>query len=216
MPQDKVRKIKMVETNEWEQEYSGQPQSDYTDRQPVDAIDEEALLWRQDTLVVVLAAIIAICAVGILLLLAIPLLAQSARLLGVNLPAANQAARWLSSDSKGFILAMALTMVAVVSFLALRYRARRNPLLCSGAGCPNCLEHEFIRVRRRRLDRLVAGLGIPVRRYVCRNCSWGGLRIGGPVVNGEGGSEAIAADLFLAGDVGLAQGDVVARENGSS
>ena len=48
-----------------------------------------------------------------------------------------------------------------------------------GTGCPQCQEHELVRVRRNRRDRAMGAFGLPVRRYSCRNCTWHGVRLAG-------------------------------------
>lgn len=174
----------------------------------------EIRTWHKDTVALILALVIAVCGFGMLLLLSVPLLAVLLSVLGIDLPGVDTVAQWFSSGYKGLILAVALAVIGLLSFLALRFRVRHNALLYTAAGCPQCQEHELIRVRRRKTDRVIARLGIPVRRYVCRNCSWGGLRIGGPLPNVETDQKVKAEDLFLANDLGIQPGETPASKNG--
>lgn len=50
------------------------------------------------------------------------------------------------------------------------------------AGCPQCGQHELIRVSRQSQDRLAHLLGLPTYRYQCRVCTWQGAKLS------EGGS----------------------------
>ena len=43
--------------------------------------------------------------------------------------------------------------------------------------CPTCQGTHLSRIHRTWPDRLLGKTGIPVRRYVCRDCGWRGLRI---------------------------------------
>lgn len=43
--------------------------------------------------------------------------------------------------------------------------------------CPNCDQNALKRIHRRRLDRLWEVVRIPVRRYICGDCHWRGVRI---------------------------------------
>jgi predicted RNA-binding Zn-ribbon protein involved in translation (DUF1610 family) len=75
-------------------------------------------------------------------------------------------------------------LVALVTAVIGRRRILHNASLYVEAGCPQCQEHELFRVNRQRQDRVLASFGFPVRRYVCRNCTWQGTRLAGldPVV----------------------------------
>lgn len=43
--------------------------------------------------------------------------------------------------------------------------------------CPKCRSANLSRIHRTRLDKLVNYVGIPIRRYICRDCHWKGARI---------------------------------------
>lgn len=52
------------------------------------------------------------------------------------------------------------------------------------AGCPQCGQHELIRVSRQSQDRFLHVLGFPTYRYQCRVCTWQGRKLsesGAPV-----------------------------------
>lgn len=60
------------------------------------------------------------------------------------------------------------------------YRARHIMLYRKSlwsTHCPNCLTPQLKRIHRTRLDRLLNGLTIPVKRYHCSSCHWQGRRI---------------------------------------
>jgi hypothetical protein len=191
----------------------GEPSAELLFEDNIQQDNAEVTYWARDKAALGLAAIIGLCAAGLLLLLAVPLLAVLQGLLGIDLPGVNALIKWLAGDSKGLIMAAGLTIVGVLSFLLLRYRLLHNPQLCSNAGCPQCSEHELIRVRRRRLDRIVAYVGIPVRRYVCRNCSWDGLRIGSEYAAAEREIPAPAADMLLVNDRYVQQNETAVVEH---
>jgi hypothetical protein len=44
-------------------------------------------------------------------------------------------------------------------------------------GCPNCEAHDLQRISRETSDYVLDLLGVPVRRYKCRQCGWEGRRI---------------------------------------
>lgn len=87
--------------------------------------------------------------------------------------------RWLMSGDRGLIIGVVLGLGALLFALLARYRVRRNFSVYAEAGCPQCHEHELIRVRRNRPDRVLGFLGVPARRYSCRNCTWHGVRLAG-------------------------------------
>lgn len=156
---------------------------------------------NQDTTSRILLAVIAICGFGVLLLLA---LALAATLMGVT-----------GGGSVGLVLAIILAIIALVSYFILRHRVRENSMLYSDAGCPQCWEYELVRVRRHKPDRVIAYLGIPVRRYKCRNCDWGGLRLGDHPPGTEITTEAAPVDVFWGSDdiLGVQPGETAARES---
>lgn len=61
---------------------------------------------------------------------------------------------------------------------AMRLRQRINARRAWWARhCPNCGSSQLSRIHRNWIDRLVSRLGIPIRRFVCRDCHWRGARI---------------------------------------
>ncbi len=45
------------------------------------------------------------------------------------------------------------------------------------AGCPDCQQHDLQRINRETADYLLDLIGVPVRRYKCKQCGWEGRRI---------------------------------------
>lgn len=134
---------------------------------------------NQDTTSRILLALIAVCGFGVLMLLALVLAAATTRALGINLPGVTAVGEFLGSSFMGLGLTIIFVVTGLVSYFILRRRVLGNPMLYTNAGCPQCWEKELVRVRRHKADRMIAHLGIPVRRYRCRNCDWAGLRVGG-------------------------------------
>lgn len=88
-----------------------------------------------------------------------------------------QLSSWLLTGDMGLAVALALGFLSLIFLLLARFRYVRDRSAYIEAGCPACHEHELIRVRRYRRDRLFGFFGIPVRRYACRNCTWNGTRL---------------------------------------
>jgi predicted RNA-binding Zn-ribbon protein involved in translation (DUF1610 family) len=159
--------------------------------------------WRQDMTLVVLAAIMALSGLGLLLFLGLGIIDVVFGLPSFGVPLLSDFFGWLTSGSRGLVITIGFALIGLIAFVLFRMRALNNLSLYMGADCPNCGEHEFIRVRRRQGDRMVARMGIPVRRYVCRNCSWEGLRIGKALPGTV--SEIMPAEILLATGDGRAQ-----------
>lgn len=94
-----------------------------------------------------------------------------------RLPALGGLVDWLVNDGGSWIAGVALLVVWLGFLLFKRWRLVSNEHLWVDAGCPQCLEHELVRVSRERSDRWYGLLRIPAFRYACRNCTWRGLRI---------------------------------------
>lgn len=45
------------------------------------------------------------------------------------------------------------------------------------SACPDCQHMELYRSPRKSRDHFLNRLGIPVRRYICRECFWAGARV---------------------------------------
>ncbi|MCB8922334.1 MAG: hypothetical protein H6662_12185 [Ardenticatenaceae bacterium] len=70
----------------------------------------------------------------------------------------------------------ALVVAVVLGVLRLRWRINHHQAWWA-RGCPQCGKTNLSRIHRTRLDKLLSSLGIPVRRYICRECHWQGARI---------------------------------------
>jgi hypothetical protein len=116
---------------------------------------------------------------------------------GLNLPFVTAIEGFLGRNSMGLVLLIILIITGLVSYFVLRRRVLGNPMLYSDAGCPQCWEDELIRVRRQKSDRFIARIGIPVRRYNCRNCDWAGLRLGGRLPAAETKLEVSSIDYSI-------------------
>jgi hypothetical protein len=86
-----------------------------------------------------------------------------------------RSAGWQASLEYLGLLFLALTCTGGV--LRLRHHARQRRRWWASEGCPRCGEMHLKRTPRHRSDHLFGAVGIPVRRYLCRSCSWRGRRI---------------------------------------
>jgi hypothetical protein len=161
--------------------------------------------WRSDKFSFVLAIVTAGALSLLVLLILVPLLDTVLGILKIQVVPLSNLRQWLFNGLAGIILAAVLAGLALLSYVLLRARLLGNPDLYVGQGCPHCNEHELIRVRRQQGDRLLARAGIPVRRYVCRNCAWGGLRIGLPLPDSEYLVSGAAADTEHVGQAAAEQ-----------
>lgn len=131
--------------------------------------------WRGfsvlDKLLVVLLLAMAL-GVAILPFLDPVLIRRIARQPGMRAPVT-----WLVNDYGSWIVSFGLLALLVLFLYWKRRQLVSDRRLWFGTGCPNCLEHELVRVSRVRGDRLYGLAGIPAYRYACRNCTWRGLRI---------------------------------------
>lgn len=75
-----------------------------------------------------------------------------------------------------YIGAMLLSGSLIGGASRLRYRINYHEAWWLGP-CPRCDKGDLYRAHRRKRDRLLGMLGIPVRRYVCSECHWVGTRI---------------------------------------
>ncbi len=170
--------------------------------------------WRQDKTALILTAIMLLCLFSMLSLLALLMLAVMQSVLGITVPLAGDSVQWLGRGSKGLYLAVGLAVTGLVSYLLLRYVVPKRALLYADTGCPQCQEHDLVRVRRGRRDRAAAYyLGISTMRYACRNCSWVGVRIGGPFPTANSNQKTLAADMILLNDLGTQQSEPATNEN---
>jgi hypothetical protein len=155
---------------------------------------------KQDTISRVLLIVAAVCGAGLILLLALIFSAGLLNSLRFNQNVITTVGEFLVGTVMGIFLLIVLFVLTLVSYFFLRRRLLNNPMFYPQAGCPQCWEYELVRVRRNKSERLVARLGIPVRRYSCRNCDWEGLRIGGPPSGVESQMGNPAIDYFWESD----------------
>ncbi|MCB8982106.1 MAG: hypothetical protein H6657_32295 [Ardenticatenaceae bacterium] len=84
---------------------------------------------------------------------------------------------WLGFEHGAQIVAaLALVGVFVLAVQVINLWFVKRPDWQSSAGCPTC-QGELRRVNRTTTDYLLGLVGIPVRRYKCRQCGWQGRRI---------------------------------------
>lgn len=76
---------------------------------------------------------------------------------------------------------LVLVVTTVVAWRRLCWRVNHAQRLRNDS-CPHCGATELRRISRKPLERRVAGMGIHVRRYICRDCRWRGPRIEGALV----------------------------------
>lgn len=144
-----------------------------------DHAEEQAvgMYWKEDRWFVVLTAITIL---GVVAFVIFGLLALLGFILGsanFDLGPLSATLETLQSGNLIGIVLASLALFILIMLLVTRHKARRNFALYHTAGCPECYEHDMVRIRRQRRDRVVAALGFPVRRYACRNCIWMGLRL---------------------------------------
>lgn len=132
-----------------------------------------------DKLLLILVVVSLLLAAAALFVLLTPVLNFILDFTGLHYAGWIEWNRWLMSGDRGLIIGVVLGLGALLFALLARYRVRRNFSVYAEAGCPQCHEHELIRVRRNRPDRVLGFLGVPVRRYSCRNCTWHGVRLAG-------------------------------------
>lgn len=84
---------------------------------------------------------------------------------------------WLVFHSGVKFLGGAMLVVAVLlGSLRLRWRIIHHQAWWE-RGCPECGGTKLSRIHRTPLDHLIGSIGIPVRRYICRDCHWQGMSI---------------------------------------
>ncbi len=132
-----------------------------------------------DKLSLVFVVVFLLSALAALFVLLTPVLDFILDFTGLHYAGWNEWEAWMSAGDRGFIVGVVLGLIALLFALLARYRVLRNFSVYAEAGCPQCHEHELIRVRRNRPDRALGFLGVPIRRYSCRNCTWHGVRLAG-------------------------------------
>lgn len=82
----------------------------------------------------------------------------------------------LNENSLSVVVAVLLLGFILLASLRLRWRINHWQKLW-GKSCPQCGSEHLSRIHRTLPDRLLGRVGIPVRRYMCRQCRWQGVRI---------------------------------------
>ncbi len=72
--------------------------------------------------------------------------------------------------------AFVLVVTILLGSLRLRWRINQHKSWWAKS-CPQCGSTHLNRIHRTPFDRLLGRVGIPVRRYICRECHWQGRRI---------------------------------------
>ncbi|MFO7662873.1 MAG: hypothetical protein R6X18_09795 [Chloroflexota bacterium] len=101
--------------------------------------------------------------------------------------------------SQGHIyLSLALVVLAGLILIGalLRQLVLRNRGLWLESGCPDCGEHELMRIARRDSDRMLHYVDIPAYRYRCRNCTWEGVRLSEDGAIVSPGVSITSTDIF--------------------
>lgn len=132
-----------------------------------------------DKLFLLFLLISLIFALAAVLVLLTPVLNVMVGFMGLSYAGWTEWQEWIMAGERGLIIASALGLIALLFALLARYRLSRDFSVYMEAGCPQCHEHELIRVHRNHKDRALGKLGLLVRRYSCRNCTWHGLRLSG-------------------------------------
>lgn len=70
----------------------------------------------------------------------------------------------------------ALIFTSIFAARRLRWRINNTSRFWK-SHCPRCGSSDLQRTPRRPIERRVANMGIPVRRYICVECHWRGPRI---------------------------------------
>ncbi len=85
--------------------------------------------------------------------------------------------RWLLVEEGLPVIGAGLLLIIVLpASLRLRWHINHHTPWWARS-CPKCHSVNLSRIHRTRLDRLLNYAGIPVRRYICRDCHWKGARI---------------------------------------
>ncbi|WP_095042262.1 hypothetical protein [Candidatus Promineifilum breve] len=135
----------------------------------------EPIPWRGIRVVEIVIALVLFLAA--LAVMALPFVdAVIARRLA-RITGGTNAMSWLINDRGTWIVGAALLGLLVVFLFLVRRRLLNNRALWFGAGCPDCMERELVRVSRKGSDRVYSLIALPAFRYACRNCTWRGLRI---------------------------------------
>ena len=122
----------------------------------------KAPLVGQDFLLLVFIAISSLSALAALFVLLTPLLNIVLNFMGLNYQVWDQWLLWLAEGERSLVVTIGLGLNALLFAFLARYRIRRDYSVYAEAGCPQCQEHELIRVHRNRRDRSLSFIGLPV------------------------------------------------------
>lgn len=157
-----------------------------------DATPKRSLL-RANKLAIVLIVVGILALLTAVAIMALPFLLTQFGIAATALPPFA-----LSFLGEGALLtAGGIALAGLIVLFVARWRVLHNQSLWAEAGCPQCHEYELVRIRRERNDRAISALGLPLRRYACRNCTWQGRRVASPeraVVPPRSLVEAYASD----------------------
>ncbi|MEZ4517592.1 MAG: hypothetical protein R3C44_12455 [Chloroflexota bacterium] len=140
-----------------------------------EALDIEPHPWQGFGFFSTLIALaLPLLAVGVFIL---PFLDHSMLRRLARLPGLGNIVDWLVNSNGSWLAGLSLLLLWIIFLVFRRWQIMSNEHQWVDAGCPQCLEHELVRVSRQRSDRWYGLLGIPAYRYACRNCTWRGLRV---------------------------------------
>ena len=138
--------------------------------------------WHKRWLVQLLPDLLLLCTIliGLIFLFnrwwSIPIALRPAGLLGQAVDA---------FAARGYLPMFGVLLLLPTSLGAvhrLRWRINHVRLLWKST-CPKCGSADLQRTPRKPIERRIANMGIPVRRYICVDCHWRGPRIEGTLVH---------------------------------
>jgi hypothetical protein len=131
-------------------------------------------LLRDDALLMLMLILVVLTLLGGILLLLVRFWLQALASLDISIKALPAVVTWLVEDNQYLIIGGGLVLASLLFLSLMRVRVLRKHHLWLVSGCPHCHERDLIRIRRLPNDRLLSTLGLPVRRYACRSCTWQG------------------------------------------
>ena len=131
-------------------------------------------LLRDDALLMLMLILVFLTLLGGILLLLVRFWLQALASLDISIKALPAVVTWLVQDNQYLIIGGGLVLASLLFLSLMRVRVLRKHHLWLVSGCPHCHERDLIRIRRLPNDRLLSTLGLPVRRYACRSCTWQG------------------------------------------
>lgn len=131
-------------------------------------------LLRDDALLVLMLVLAVLTLLVGILSLAARFWLQALDSISISIKSLPAFVTWLVQDNQNLIIGGGLILASLFFLSLMRVRVLRKHHLWLVNGCPHCRERDLIRIRRLPNDRLLGVLGLPVRRYACRNCTWQG------------------------------------------